>query len=210
MACAICQTRRPRRYCPGVRGDICSICCGTERENSVNCPLNCVYLKEAHDHERTPEFDPKTFPNLDIQVNDEFVATRRQLTLLAGAALSLSAFENDEAIDLDLREALEALIKTYKTRQTGLIYETRPANPVAARIQQRFEELVEEAREHIRRQTIEEPIRDSDLLRILVFLQRLEFVQNNGRPKSKAFLDHLSRFFAPPQARPNNEPVLIS
>ena len=52
MACAICETRRPRRFCPGVRGDICSICCGTEREVTVDCPLDCEYLQEARRHDK--------------------------------------------------------------------------------------------------------------------------------------------------------------
>ena len=55
--CAICHTRRPRRYCPGVRGHICPVCCGTERENTVSCPLDCPYLREARvrEKERIPE-----------------------------------------------------------------------------------------------------------------------------------------------------------
>ena len=57
MPCAICQIRRPRRFCPGVRGDICSLCCGTEREVTVNCPLDCEYLQEARKHEKLSEFD---------------------------------------------------------------------------------------------------------------------------------------------------------
>ena len=55
MACAICETRRPRRFCPGVRGDICSICCGTEREVTVDCPLDCEFLQEARRHEKAPQ-----------------------------------------------------------------------------------------------------------------------------------------------------------
>ena len=46
--------RRPKRFCPGVRGDICTICCGTEREITVDCPLDCVYLREAHQHVGKP------------------------------------------------------------------------------------------------------------------------------------------------------------
>ena len=47
MKCRICDTRKPRRYCPGVTGDICSICCGNEREVTVDCPLDCPFLVEA-------------------------------------------------------------------------------------------------------------------------------------------------------------------
>ena len=48
MLCAICGVRKARRFCPGVRGNICTLCCGTEREVTVDCPLDCEYLQEAH------------------------------------------------------------------------------------------------------------------------------------------------------------------
>ncbi len=38
MKCPICDTRKPRRHCPGVHGEICSICCGNEREVSISLP----------------------------------------------------------------------------------------------------------------------------------------------------------------------------
>jgi len=60
MECAICQTRRPRRFCPGVRGEICSLCCGAEREVTVDCPLDCEFLREARRHEKAPE--PNAIP----------------------------------------------------------------------------------------------------------------------------------------------------
>ena len=52
MKCHICDTRKPRRHCPGVNGEICSICCGNEREVSISCPLDCPYLVEARLHEK--------------------------------------------------------------------------------------------------------------------------------------------------------------
>src|SRR3954471_4478191 len=93
MACAICETRRPRRYCPGVRGDICSICCGTEREVTVSCPFECEYLQEARERERLPEFDHTTVPNKDIKVTDKFLADNEPLVLFLSATLLHAALE---------------------------------------------------------------------------------------------------------------------
>src|SRR5580693_5104828 len=70
MSCAICQTRRPRRSCPGVHGDICAICCGAQREVTVSCPSTCEYLQEARKHEPSAEIDPATMGNPDIRVNE--------------------------------------------------------------------------------------------------------------------------------------------
>ena len=95
MACAICETRRPKRFCPGVRGDICSICCGTEREMTVDCPLDCEYLREAHRREKPEPIDESSIPNRDIEVTEKFLVEREPLFVflgrsLAGGALGLA------------------------------------------------------------------------------------------------------------------------
>src|SRR5258706_7292439 len=52
MACAICETRKAKRFCPAVHGRICALCCGTEREVTLDCPSACPYLQQARAHER--------------------------------------------------------------------------------------------------------------------------------------------------------------
>src|SRR5215475_2322109 len=79
MICAICKTRRARRPCPGVRGEICSLCCGTEREVTVDCPLDCEFLVEARRHERPVDLDPEQLPNREIRVTDQFLSEKREL-----------------------------------------------------------------------------------------------------------------------------------
>src|SRR5687767_6973456 len=71
-ACAICNTRRPRRYCPGVSAHICPICCGTERENTISCPLDCQYLMEARVREKELEIDPKQMPHPEVKIDESF------------------------------------------------------------------------------------------------------------------------------------------
>src|SRR3954452_19398119 len=86
VLCAICSKRKAKRYCPGVGGDICPICCGTEREVTVNCPLECEYLQEARIRERLPEIDPRQFPNADIKVDEPFLHRNEPLLIaLAGS-----------------------------------------------------------------------------------------------------------------------------
>src|SRR3982751_1965569 len=86
--CAICRKRRPRRFCPGVNGDICPICCGTEREVSVNCPLDCVYLQEARRRERLPDIDPRRFPNTDIKVDEAFLQRHEPMLIVLSASVA--------------------------------------------------------------------------------------------------------------------------
>src|SRR3954447_6663195 len=84
--CAICRKRRPRRFCPGVNGDICPICCGTEREVTVNCPLDCIYLQEARHHEQL--VDVVSIPNADIKVDESFLRRNQGLLSFVGASLA--------------------------------------------------------------------------------------------------------------------------
>ncbi|MBV6431198.1 MAG: hypothetical protein IANPNBLG_01327 [Bryobacteraceae bacterium] len=211
MECRICETRKARRYCPGVGGDICSQCCGTEREVSIDCPLDCEYLLEARKHEKFTEVDPKLIPNQDVRVTDEFMNEHEALLdalarMLLGATLSAAG-----ANDNDLREALETMIRTYRTRQSGLIYESRPTNPVAGLIQQRTLEEIGRFQEAEARQTGVHSMRDADVLGVLVFLQRVGIHWDNKRPRGRSFLSFLLQRYGQerPLAAEQQSPSLI-
>jgi len=146
MSCAICHSRRPKRFCPGVRGDICTMCCGAEREVTVDCPLDCVYLRDAHRHEKITPTDPHDFPNKDIRVTEEFLRDHEQLLLFLARILVEAALATPGAADFDVRETLDALVRTYRTLQSGVYYETRPANPLAANMCHKVQAGVEEFR----------------------------------------------------------------
>lgn len=161
---------------------------------TVDCPFECEYLQEARRRERPPEIDPKNIPNQDIKVTEQFLASQEELLVSCGRTILAAALEVS-AIDYDVREALESLIKTYRTLESGLIYETRPPNPLAAHIQQRLQDGVAGYRQELTERTGMNTVRDRDVLGVLVFLQRLELHHNNQRKKGKAFLDHLRSFF---------------
>ena len=199
MACAICEIRRPRRFCPAVRGDICTICCGTEREVTVNCPLDCQYLMDARRHERPNPVDAEEVPNRDIHVSEEFLRDHEALLVFVGRSIASAAFETPGAVDFDVREALDGLIRTYRTLQSGLHYESRPNNPLADAIFGRVQDAIAEFRQHEQKELGMAKTRDTDALGILVFLQRLELDRHNGRRRGRAFLDFLRGFFLPSQ-----------
>ena len=207
MNCTICGIRKPRRHCPGVNGEICTICCGREREESVDCPLDCVYLQDAHKHERVRDVDPSTVPNRDIEVTESFLHSNDILMAFIAASLVDGALQNKGVTDWDIREALDALTKTYKTLRSGLYYETMPENRFAAGMVRYVQDKVVDLRKRETEATGSTTIRDSAILGILVFLQRLEYSHNNGRKRSRAFLDFLRQFYAPLQEAPESEIV---
>jgi hypothetical protein len=188
--CPLCETRPPRRACPAIHEDICAICCGREREQTLNCPLDCEYLREARRHEELPEIDPKRLPNPEIELTDRFMRENQDLAIVVGRLILACTLQVEGAVDLDVRDMFDALVRTYKTMESGLIYESRPTNTIAAAIQERFQSELAEFRDTVQKQS-NVTIRDKDILGVLIFWQRLEYQRNNGRRKSRSFLESL-------------------
>jgi hypothetical protein len=208
MKCKICETRKPRRYCPGVAGDICSICCGSEREVTVSCPLDCPYLVEARLHEKAREQEPQGLPHADVRVTEEFLRDHEPLLIFLGATLLEASLATAAIVDSDVRDALDALIRTYRTLQTGLYYETLPSNLLAAGIHQRIQEAIERLRKELSEKG-SRPIRDVEILGMLVFLYRVAVHQDNARPRGRSFIDYLRGVFPMRSSGEEDAPTLI-
>jgi hypothetical protein len=206
MACAICETRRPKRFCPGVGGDICTICCGTEREVTVTCPLDCEFLLEARRHDKPRPLKPEELPNRDIRVPEAFLQDHEGLLAFLGQAVAQAAFATPGAADLDVRDALDALIRTYRTLDSGVYYDTLPQGAVAANVYRVVQQGIGKFREAERQRFGASRTRDADILRLLVFLQRLELTQSNGRSRGRAFLGALQGFYAGSASEPSPAP----
>lgn len=191
ILCKICGKRRARRHCPAITGDICTICCGTEREVSLSCPLVCEYLHEAHRHEKPLSVPAEQVSNKDIVVSEDFVRSHEELLLFCVYSLVQAATRTPGAIDVDVMSALEALIQTHRTLESGLVYETRPENSVAAAVQRDFTaSLNDYQKERTEREGLFQ-VRNSELLKVFVFLHRIGQQSQNGRPRGRMFLDLL-------------------
>ena len=169
-------------------GPICTVCCGAEREITVSCPLDCPYLQEAHLHEKSVDPDPEQWPNRDIELTEHFIDQLHGLVTFTGVSLLDAALQTPGAVDSDVREALESLIRTYRTRRSGLYYETRPANLLAAAIHQLMQQHFQEYQERQRERTGLGAVRDAEILGALVFCQRMALNNNNGRRLGRSFL----------------------
>jgi len=165
----------------------------------VDCPLDCEFLLEARKHDKPAEIS--AIPNRDIEVSEKLLRDNEDLLAFLSATILRTAMETAGVIDFDIREALESLIRTYRTLQSGVYYESRPANPLAARIYAVVQDAVAEYRKAEHEQLGMTKTRDADVLGLLVFLQHFELHQNNGRRRGRAFLDALLRFYSPPPAQ---------
>jgi hypothetical protein len=198
LSCAICETRKEKRFCPAVHGRICPQCCGTEREVTLDCPSECVYLQQARRHEpprSLDDLDPSPlFP--EVAVPEQFIYEREPL--LGGLSFTIAKFarENREFHDRDVLAALTAIAQSQQTLvSSGLIYEAAPtAGPqqaLAGEIQKMIAGFREMEQKHLGYSTLKE----SEALQAIVFLLRLAATRTSGRPRSRAFLDFLFEQF---------------
>jgi hypothetical protein len=161
---------------------------------TVDCPFACPFLQEARKHEHTVPLNADEIPNKDIRVTEEFLEEHEPLLVAAMTSLMEAALDTAGAVDSDAREALDALIRTQRTLQSGVYYETRPDNALANRIYSGTQEGLAEFRKNEREELGMAHTRDGELMIVLVFLQRLALDRNNGRPRGRAFLDSLRGF----------------
>jgi hypothetical protein len=208
VPCQLCEKRRARRHCPGIGGEICPQCCGEQRENTIDCPSSCEHLHEARLRETAPAIDEASFPNRDIRVSEQFIRDHEPVVFALAVALK-RAIEAGGAVDYDAREALAAMIRTYRTLESGLLYETQPANPYAAEIQERLKAAVENLRKDLAAETGMNTLRDADILGVLVFLERLELQHNNGRRRGRAFFDFLRAYLPEAPAAAASPAVIL-
>jgi hypothetical protein len=203
VTCRLCQKRPPRRFCPPTGGDICPQCCGQERENTIHCPLDCEYLLAARVHERAHETAPPHTANADVHLTEKFLAEQEPLIVASGRILFLAAMETHDSVDGDVREALDALTRTYRTLESGLVYETKPANTMAAAVQSRFQQEMEQLKQRVSERSGVHSIRDKDILGVLVFWERMEHRANNGRRLGRAFIHSLVSLLPQPSEMPS-------
>ncbi len=191
ILCKICGVRRAKRSCPAVQGEICTLCCGTEREVSLSCPLECEYLQEAHRHEKPLPVEEKQLANPDITVSEELIQEQEELLLFCIYALVQAAARTPGALDADAMAALDALIQTHRTLESGLVYQSTPENMVALNVQRGFSASLDDYQKLRAEREALSPVRNSEILAVLVFLHRIGQQNKNGRPRGRMFLDLL-------------------
>ena len=167
---------------------------------SLSCPLECGYLQEAHQREKPVAISEKELAYPDILVTEEFIRDQEELLLFCIYSLVQAALRTPGAIDTDVMSALEALIQTRRTLESGLVYETRAENTTAAGVQHSFTASLSNYQKMREEREALSPVRNAEILATLVFLYRVGQQNQNGRPRGRMFLD-LLRQMMPDQDR---------
>ena len=194
MSCAICETRKEKRFCLAVHGRICPQCCGEQREVMLDCPSECVYLQQAREHEKPRSAEDLKDANLflKVEVGDQFVYEREHLLLGLTFALAKAARASRALNDRDMIAALIAITRSYETLvNSGLHYEAATPSLTQQAVANEVQTMIKEYREAEQKHMGYVRLRDSEVLKALVFLVRMGHGRTSGRPKSRAFIDFL-------------------
>src|SRR3954447_5091898 len=207
LSCVICEIRKEKRFCPAVHGRICPQCCGEQREVSLDCPLDCPYLRQAREHERprpADQIDPAGL-FLQVEVSDQFMYEKEDLLMGLTYALAKSARADRSVNDQDLIAALSMLAQSYERRlSSGLHYEEPLTSDSRRSVAAEVEAMVKEYRAAEQQHVGHSTLRQSDVLKALVFLLRLGYGRTSGRPKSRAFVEFVFAQF------PEKESVVVA
>lgn len=203
MSCAICHLRKEKRFCLALHDRICAQCCGEQREVTLDCPSECPYLQQARQHEKPREFGAslpeELFPT--VEIGQDFLAMYEPL--LAGIAQTVARISRSDRNlhDRDLIGALSNMAKSYQTLlASGLVYQETSPNPAQQGIIAVLNELLREFRQVESQHQGYSSLKDSDVLRTLVFTLRWIYMHSSGRPLSRGFIDFMHERFpaAPP------------
>lgn len=217
MACPICEKRKPARFCPAKGEKICAVCCGKEREVSIDCPPDCTYLVAAHRYEDEHRRElPADTPLLDVKISQDVIyAQQNVLSGLAFTAAKFSAAYPD-ATDTDVLAAFEALAETYKTLSSGIIYEKPPQAPLPHGLYGALAAFLSEVKQQAaggERSSSFAPagaIKDSEIFFPLVFLYRMGHLRTNGRPRARRYIEFLkSQFPAVPELKREESRIIV-
>jgi len=210
LNCSICEKRKAARYCPAKGEKICAVCCGTEREVTISCPPECAYLVAAHryedEHQRAL---PADTPFLDERVPQEILHTHQQL--MAALAFQTAKFASHEAstADPDVIATLAALAATYKTLQSGLLYEKIPDIPVQRDLYLALSQFLDEIRRKAAETGQSAALKDVAIFQVIVFLYRMGLLRSNGRPRSRRFIEFLRGQFPQSEELKREAPRII-
>ncbi len=211
MSCPICEKRKAARFCPAKGEKICAVCCGTEREVTIDCPSDCSYLVAAHRYEDEHRRSlPADTPLLDEKIPQDIVYTHQQL--MAALAFSIAKFcaVQPAAVDSDVLAALQALAQTYKTLSSGIIYEKPPGAPLPRELYAALITLISEIKKQQAERASSAGLKDAELFYLLVFLYRMGLLRTNGRPRSRRFIEFLrGQFPQSPELKREESRIIV-
>lgn len=212
MSCPICEKRPSKRFCPAKGERICAICCGTERQVTIDCPSDCTHLISArrYDAEHPKALAPDQIPFPDLELSPEILRQHPEALSAIGFAILRFAEQNSTLRDREILGALAALADAYRTLASGIYFERPPDEPLARALYGHLAEALQDFKKRRSGQGGFATLKDSEIFGLLVFFLRVGTRETNRRPKARTFLDFVyAQFPAAPAAAEREAPRII-
>jgi hypothetical protein len=170
-----------------------------------------MYLIAAHryedEHKRAL---PADTPFIEERLPQDILHSQQQLMSLLAFQIARFASDQPSAADPDVLAAVAALAGTYKTLQSGLLYEKVPEIPVQRNLYLALTKFLDELKKEAAEKGNSGAVKDSSVFHIAVFLYRMGTLRSNGRPRSRRFIEFLRGQFPQSEQQPKpEEPRII-
>ena len=209
-SCPICEKRKADRFCPAKGEKICAVCCGTEREVSIDCSVDCSYLIAAHKYEDQHKRSiPAGTPFLEERLPSGTLHTHQPLMAALSFTIAKACMTQPSATDPDVLAALRTLAETYKTLISGIYYEKVPDIPVQREIYSATIAVLDDLRQKQAAAGTMDTLKNQDIFYVTIFLFRMGLIRSNGRPRSRRFIEFLRSQFPQAEELKREEPRII-
>ena len=210
VACPICEKRKAARFCPAKGEKICAVCCGTEREVTIDCPVGCSYLLAAHRYEDEHQRQlPADTPLLDVDLPADLIHTQPQWMAALAFTIAKYCATEPSATDTDVLAAIQALAETYRTLATGIYYEKQPVAQFPREIYAALTAFIAEGKQQQAERAGLSVLKDSGIFHRLVFLYRMGLLRTSGRPRSRRYIEFLRGQFPEAQELKRQESRIV-
>lgn len=145
MKCTLCAQRKGKRFCPAGNNIICAQCCGEKRVLEIECPEGCEYLKAGRAQEAAVAGE-LFFRTSDRMEHAKRVRVLEQFETVFSEIQGVIAVERQsdrQLTDGDAAEAADCLLKTLRTEERGILYETTSGNLRADGLRRQLSDIIQ-------------------------------------------------------------------
>jgi hypothetical protein len=153
---------------------------------------------QSREHERAhygENLDPAVL-FLKVEIGDQFLYEHEHLVMGLSFALARAAEKDRALTDRDVLAGISTMARSYERLvNSGLHYDEPTQSLAQQAVAAELLTMIKQYREAEVKHTGYSRLRDSDLLKALVFLVRMGYGRTPGRPKSRTFIDFLKAQF---------------
>lgn len=197
MKCPSCQSRKGKRFCPGLNQTICSVCCGEKRVVEIRCPADCPFLQSGSQYQSQRHYI-RQMRGPDAALFEEVLFEKQQILHSLQAVLVRLHRVFRDFSDRHAQEAVEKVLQTCETESKGVIYQYSSTTP---HVQAAIKDLLEEVgRLRQGGKEREHPVKLGDIITCLKFLNKDIAGMAEKDSSAQAYLAFIAGFF-PAQER---------